>query len=82
MSNMQQQMMYSQLGGGMGMGAAAAGAMGMLGSAMGGGEFAPPWDWNITVTVGPGDIDALIDYIRGLPVSLAVNVDGRVKVTG
>ena len=52
------------------------------GSAMGGGEFAPPWDWNITVTVGPGDIDALIDYIRGLPVPLEVNVDGRVKSTG
>ena len=49
------------------------------GSAMGGGEFAPPWDWNITVNVGPADIDALIDYMRGLPGSLEGSVDRGAK---
>lgn len=51
------------------------------GGAMGGGEFAPPWDWNITVNVGPADIDALIDYIQGLPSPLDADPDGRMSVS-
>ena len=50
------------------------------GGAMGGGEFAPPWDWGITVNVGPADIDALIEYIRGLPRPLDATTGGRVRV--
>lgn len=43
-----------------------------------GGNFSPAWDWNVTVSVGPPDIDALITYIRALPVPLVVRTDGRV----
>ncbi|WFN37309.1 bifunctional metallophosphatase/5'-nucleotidase [Methanomicrobium antiquum] len=40
------------------------------GNAMGGGVLAPPWDWEVNVNVGPADIDALINYIQGLPQPL------------
>ncbi|MBN2734076.1 MAG: 5'-nucleotidase C-terminal domain-containing protein [Methanomicrobiaceae archaeon] len=33
-------------------------------NAMGGGVFAPPWDWGVTVNVGPADIDALASYLK------------------
>ncbi|MBN1431376.1 MAG: bifunctional metallophosphatase/5'-nucleotidase [Methanomicrobiaceae archaeon] len=48
------------------------------GNAMGGGVMAPPWDWGVTVNVGPGDLDALAEYIQGLPEPLEVIADERI----
>ncbi|WP_214021236.1 bifunctional UDP-sugar hydrolase/5'-nucleotidase [Methanoculleus sp.] len=47
-----------------------------------GGNYSPAWDWDVTVTVGPADIDALADYIRTLPRPLDVTADGRVTRVG
>ncbi|MFA5294812.1 MAG: bifunctional metallophosphatase/5'-nucleotidase [Methanoregulaceae archaeon] len=44
----------------------------------GGGNYSPAWDWGVTVTIGPADIDALIDYVLALPEPLEVAADGRV----
>lgn len=38
--------------------------------AYGVGEFTPGWDWGVNVTIGPADIDALVSYLRKLPVPL------------
>ncbi|MDD5186829.1 MAG: bifunctional metallophosphatase/5'-nucleotidase [Methanoregula sp.] len=48
--------------------------------AYGMGDYAPAWDWNVTVTIGPSDIDALIAYIRSLPAPLDVTTEGRVRI--
>ncbi|OPX73290.1 MAG: hypothetical protein A4E38_00142 [Methanoregulaceae archaeon PtaB.Bin108] len=47
-----------------------------------GGNLSPPWDWNVTVTIGPADIDALIAYIQPLPEPLDAEVDGRIGRVG
>ncbi len=46
--------------------------------AYGMGEFTPGWDWGVKVTIGPADIDALVSYIRKLPVPVNLTLDGRV----
>lgn len=48
----------------------------------GGGNYSPAWDWDVTVTIGPADIDALIAYIRSLPAPLEVAADGRIVRAG
>lgn len=47
-----------------------------------GGNYSPAWDWDVTVTVGPADIDALIDHIRSLPTPLVAAADGRIVRVG
>lgn len=47
-----------------------------------GANFSPAGNWNVTVTIGPADIDALIAYIGSLPAPLEVGVDGRIVRLG
>lgn len=47
-----------------------------------GGEYSPSWDPDVTVSLGPEDINALIAYIRSMPAPLDVQTDGRVRQTG
>jgi len=47
-----------------------------------GGDFSPSWDWGVTVTVGPADIDALAEYLGTLPQPLDVTTEGRVRRAG